>query len=110
MERLSITNEGSTHLAVRGEEGAVSFYYFQYPQRPDRSDLMAGDVVIHDRAEKHQPPLTYPCDYFGDQPCVTHYWSGTHVLDMLVDEGVDAVYAKLEDVYARHFKKEAQPA
>lgn len=95
--------DGSTHMAVVGPAGAVSFYYFPSAIAPDRDGMMAGDVVVH-------TPMTSGYGYadceFVEGGCDTNYWSGTAVLDMLVDEGEDAVFAKLEDVYFRHFFRE----
>ena len=107
-ERVVDSDGTSTHLAVKGEEGAVSFFWFKaipgITLPADRDGLRAGDVVTH-------MPTSSGYGY-DDCPyvpggCDTHYWSGRQVLDILIDEGEEAVYTKLEDVYRRTFSKEA---
>jgi hypothetical protein len=102
-------------FAVIGEKGAASFQIGTgwYPGKGQRTGPSGYGIDYHSpvpQHEWHKEPSVSECEYLDGKPC---YSDGTmlysdEVLEVLILEGEEATWKRLEEFYENHFGKEAE--
>ena len=92
---------GSHFLGVSGEEGAVIYGWFDPALHPERDGKMGADLAFHTADES----TGYECSFLGGRSCDVYGRPQPEILDLLIDEGEDALLAKLTDLYERTYRR-----